>query len=83
MPRYSPPTAPIASQYSPPTVEVGERPGAKSGLLESGVMLEAGAGREVNLCILRGEAWVWRRGRADMVWIPDTSLLRCRAVIRH
>ena len=64
-------------------MEVGERPGAKSGLLESGVMLEAGAGREVNLCILRGEAWVWRRGRADMAWIPDTSLLRCRVVIRH
>ena len=55
------------------TTEAGERPGAKRGLMEAGVRLEAG---QVRLCILRGDTWVWRSGRVDWVWIPDTSLLR-------
>ena len=66
----------IKGQVKILTTEAGERPGAKRGLLEAGLSLEAGEAREVRLCILRGEAWVWRTGRVDWVWIPDTSRLR-------
>lgn len=58
------------------TTETGERPGTKRGLLEAGVRLENGEATEVTLCILRGDTWVWRTGRVDWVWIPDTSILR-------
>ena len=63
----------IRGQVSILTTEAGERPGAKRGLMEAGVRLEAG---QVRLCILRGDTWVWRSGRVDWVWIPDTSVLR-------
>ena len=29
--------------------------------------------------MFRGETWVWRGGRADLVWVPDTETMRwCR-----
>ena len=66
----------IRGQVKILTTEAGERPGTKRGLLEAGVRLEIGEATEVRLCILRGDTWVWRTGRADWVWIPDTSILR-------
>lgn len=54
------------------TVE-GERPGAKSGLLESGIKKPRDS---VNLCILRGDSWVWRKGEVDLRWIPTMETLR-------
>ena len=26
--------------------------------------------------MFRGETWVWRGGRADLVWVPDTETMR-------
>ena len=54
------------------TVE-GERPGAKAGLLESGIREPTDS---VNLCILRGDSWVWRKGGVDLRWIPDMEAFR-------
>ena len=28
--------------------------------------------------MFRGETWVWRGGRADLVWVPDTETMRWR-----
>ena len=55
------------------TTSVGERPGAVTGLLESGV---DEATKTVNLCILRGDHWVWRKGSVELRWIPDMESLR-------
>ena len=49
------------------TTLVGERPGAKSGLLESRISEPT---ENVNICILRGTTWVWRKGKVDLMWVP-------------
>ena len=50
------------------TTLVGERPGAKSGLLDSGISEPT---NKVNICILRGTSWVFRKGNVDLMWVPD------------
>ena len=55
------------------TTEVGERPGAISGLLEEGIS----SPREiVNLCILRSGGWAFRRGQVQLTWIPNMETMR-------
>ena len=55
------------------TTEVGERPGAMSGLVREGIL----TGREsVNLCILRTGGWTFRRGKVQLTWIPNMETMR-------
>ena len=55
------------------TTEVGERPGAISGLVREGIL----AAREsVNLCILRTGGWAFRRGKVQLTWIPNMETMR-------
>ena len=55
------------------TTEVGERPGAISGLVQEGIS----APREiVNLCILRTGGWAFRRGKVQLAWIPNMESMR-------
>ena len=55
--------------------EVGERPGAKSGLTSAGI---ENPQKNVNLCILRHTGWVFRLGDVELVWIPDQTMTRVR-----
>ena len=55
------------------TTLVGERPGAKSGLFKDGISSPT---EIVNICILRGEHWAFRRGKVDLTWIPNMETMR-------
>jgi hypothetical protein len=53
--------------------EVGERPGAMSGLKSAGIHQPQS---DVNLCILRPPTWIFRPGKVDLIWIPDQGAFR-------
>ena len=66
------------AEYAGGTLEIfttveGERPGAMSGLSREGIQHER---ETVNLCILRGQHWAFRRGRVELSWRPNMEDMR-------
>ena len=63
------------------TTVVGERPGAITGLTEEGILRPV---ESLNLCILRGQTWAFRRGRVELGWRPNLEDMRTgRDKVRH
>ena len=55
------------------TTVVGERPGGGRGLDREGITRPV---ERLNLCILRGDHWAFRRGRVELSWRPDLDSMR-------
>lgn len=55
------------------TTVPGERPGAVTGLTEDGILHPV---ENLNLCILRGQHWAFRRGRVELGWRPSLDSMR-------